>query len=253
MQYLLYDLGQAREGAMTEIALGYAANVRLMDADNYALFRQNAPHKFTGGYIQRSPYKAVLPSDGHWYVVIDAGSFFGKIKCLVKFAPEPGSAEGTRTVQPEVKELSHAKAPSAEGGFAPRRKLKVFVTHYFKDRTSIAAPLAAALEEKGVTANYEDYMLEPGHDLEAVIKDGLARYKFGVFVVSRSLLKAGWKQNDMEYLKRLIAEKNIHPIWYNITKEQLASLKPELEASHAGGPLREEIPELADDVIGWLL
>jgi hypothetical protein len=255
MKYLLYDLGEIKEGSMVEISLGYAVNVRVLDEAAYALFKENTAHKFIGGYIERSPYKVGIPSDGHWYVIIDAGSFFGKIKSLVKLFSDRNTDKGVLLIQPTVCDLSPSKVISKTMDFAEavsKRKLKVFILHYYKDSSGFAAPLAEALDAKGLPVNYQDYVLEPGNDFEEVIKSGLAKYRFGIFVFSRSLLKIGWKAQAIVYVKKQISMGSLYPVWNKITRSMVVNHLPDFEELFPDSP-PPEMPELVEDIIETLM
>ncbi|MDR3295184.1 MAG: DUF1883 domain-containing protein [Clostridiales Family XIII bacterium] len=224
MKYLAYDLGTAEPGDTVEVTLGYAANVRILNSDNYALYKENAAHRFTGGFIERSPYKFVIPEAGQWYVTIDSGSYFGKIKALVKLKPPANAAAQGRAEfapDPEICELAPAKkSAAADSPAAARSKLKIFLLHHHKDSESIALPLAESLSTEGFSVFYEDFELEPGESLGEKLKNGVTKYRFGVVVISRAFIRTGWRTSDILYLKELLKSdyQEIYPLWHGITK-----------------------------------
>jgi hypothetical protein len=235
MKYLLYDLGTVKAGDTVEISLGYAANVRLIDSENYELYKQKIQHRFTGGYIERSPYKVTIQDDGHWYVIIDSGSFFAKIKALVKLRPAAGESEdgrGVSNIEPEVCDRSSEKVEPTEDfpAAVSKNKYKVFILHYYKDRNSAAAALTDALTAVNLPVFYEDFTLEPGDDLAEKIKDGLTKYKFGVVIFSKSMLRASWKASDIRYVKELLTSdyRVLYPVWYNLMRNDVGACVPEL-------------------------
>ena len=257
MKYLLYDLGQAKEGNQIEVVLGYAVNVRIMNEENYDSFSQNGTHRFMGGYIERSPYKVPIPFDDHWYTVIEAGSFFGKIKSLVKLKTDPSEENASVVITPTTCELSPRKSLAKVTNFSDavvKRKLKAFVLHYFKDTSNVAAPLAEAFEKRGLPINYSDYMLEPGDDAMQAIKTGLSKHKFGIIIISRSMVNAGWKQADIDYIKDLIqVEKLLIPVWQNITKGLLSHHWPAFEELLINEPEKKDSHQIADEIIDILM
>jgi hypothetical protein len=237
MKYLLYDLGMAKAVDVAEISLGYAANVSVLNGANYELYKTGAPCRFTGGYIERSPYKVTIQEDGRWYVIIDSGSFFAKIKALVKLRPsekELAAGRSVSDIEPEIHELFAKKAEKTKKADAATVLLKsnsrLFLPHYYKDRAGAALPLADALTAAGVTVFYEDFTLEPGDDLAGKIKDGLAKYKFGALIFSRAMIRAGWRSADVRYLREQLSSdyRSLYPVWHNVAKTDLLNHLPEL-------------------------
>ena len=257
MKYLLYDLGLAKEGNAIEILLGYAVNVRIMNEQNFRSFSKNSAHKFMGGYVERSPYKVTIPYDDHWYAIIEAGSFFSKIKSLVKLKTDHMDGDGAIIISPTVCELSPRKSLAKVTSFSDavvKRKLKAFVLHYFKDSNNLAVPLAQAFKKRGLPVNYADYVLEPGEDVEKLIKTGLSKHKFGIIVFTRSMIKAGWKQSDLDYIKQtIIDEKLLFPVWHNVSKQQVSEFTPALEGLIDKNPETKEAPQIVDEIIGILM
>ena len=75
MEYQLYNLGYLEKGKIVEVALAYAANVRIMDSSNYSSFKNGRRHRFIGGHVKHSPFRVTLPNSTHWYVVVDLGGY----------------------------------------------------------------------------------------------------------------------------------------------------------------------------------
>ena len=90
MQYQIYNLNFQKRDSVVEITLTAAANVRMMDAMNYDLFKNKQQHKYFGGFVTVSPYRMAIPWDGHWVVLIDASSdpnFKPSVKVLARNLP----------------------------------------------------------------------------------------------------------------------------------------------------------------------
>ncbi|MDR1571398.1 MAG: DUF1883 domain-containing protein [Clostridiales Family XIII bacterium] len=254
MKYLLYDLGNADAGDSVEVSLGYAANVRILDEANYGLYRGNLPHRFIGGYIERTPYKATIPEGGRWYVILDSGSYFGKIKSLVKLYPCSDEKE-VLSPQPKVFEFSPGKALAAEAG-VPKNKPRLFVLHSYKDRDSIVQSLADALSVAGISAVFEGYTLEPGDSLEEKLRAGVAKYKFGVLVISRSFARTGWRKSDLAFMKEMLTSdyKEIYPVWHNISRDNVMQHLPDLVGMMPNRPGEKSLDEIVDEIVEtmWL-
>jgi hypothetical protein len=253
MRYLLYDLGTV-SGGTVEVTLGYAANVLVMNEENYAFYKENKPHRFTGGYIERSPHKVVLAEAGHWFAIIDSGSFFSKIRASVRFFPANGGAPVV--VEPSICErVSEKNAPVDSFAEAVKRyKLRAFILHYYKDRESMALPLANALEAEGLPVFHDDFMLEPGDDLEDRIRNGITKYKFGIVVISRAFVRIGWQVSGIRCLyDELSSEyKDIYPVWHNITRNDLTNFLPVIERFIPEKPGDGGIPAIVGEVVRLL-
>ena len=70
---------------IVEVALDGSANVMLLDAANYDLYRQGKTfHYQGGGFAKTSPFQIVPPRQGRWYVAIDLGGFPGHVRAWVR-------------------------------------------------------------------------------------------------------------------------------------------------------------------------
>ena len=69
---------------IVEVALNGSANVMLLDAANYDLYRQGKTFHYTGGFAETSPFQIVPPRQGRWYVVIDLGGYPGRVRAGVR-------------------------------------------------------------------------------------------------------------------------------------------------------------------------
>jgi hypothetical protein len=254
MQYLLYDLGTVAAGGTVEVTLGYAANVLILNEENYAFYKENKPRRFTGGYIERSPYKVVLPEAGHWFAIIDSGSFFSKIRAFVRFIPADGGE--CATIEPMICERTSDRNVVARS-FAEavkKYRLRAFILHYYKDRDNMALPLAQALEAEGLPVFCDEFVLEPGDDLEDKIRNGITKYKFGIVILSRAFVRIGWQAAGIRCLyDELSSEyRDLYPVWHNITKNDLANFLPVLERFIPDKPGAGGIPAIVGDIIDLL-
>jgi len=80
MEYLHkeYDL---RMDDVVEVTLsGNAANVLLLDPENYQKYRQGLAYQYFGGYARTSPFRLQAPHAGHWHLVIDLGGGAGTVQ-----------------------------------------------------------------------------------------------------------------------------------------------------------------------------
>lgn len=247
MQYQYYDLGTVSAGKIVKVTLGYAANARIMDSSNYSSFKAGRSHRFIGGYVKRSPYKATLPKNAHWYVVIDLGGYAGKIKSAVSVLPG---------ILPSVKQKPLSSVPSLILGREDspnydtdtKREFDVFISHASEDKDAVVISLANALKEKGLSVWYDDFELKIGDNLRRKIDLGLSKSNFGVVVISRSFIKKGWTNYELDGLitREVSGEQVLLPIWHNITKQEVIDYSPSLANKLARNTAVNTIDEIAD-------
>ena len=84
MQFIKHDLGQLSGGEIAEVSITSAANVRLLDSENFRKYRSGRPHRYTGGHSKTSPVRFQVPRSGHWYVVVDLGGYAGKVASSIR-------------------------------------------------------------------------------------------------------------------------------------------------------------------------
>ncbi len=249
MQYQYYDLGSVDKGNIVEVALGYAANVRIMDSSNYSSFKNGRQHRFIGGYVKQSPYKAVLPHSGHWYVVVDLGGYSGKVKSGVRVLPG---------ILPQAKQVPLSSVPSLYlgmntppfSGIESGREYDVFISHASEDKNEVVRPLAVALKEKGLSVWYDEFELKIGDSLRRKIDAGLAKSNFGIVVISRDFIKKGWTNYELDGLitRAVTGEQIILPIWHNITKKEVVDYSPSLADKVARNTAINTVEEIATEI-----
>jgi len=88
-----YDLGYHERGSTIVVSLkGNAANVRLLDSANFANYERGGQYTAFGGLAERSPARLVIPSTGHWHLVVDLIGLGGQVASSVHV--EPAGAAG---------------------------------------------------------------------------------------------------------------------------------------------------------------
>jgi hypothetical protein len=251
MQYQYYDLGNVETGKIVEVTLGYAANVRIMDSSNYSNFKAGRRHRFIGGYVTRSPYKVTLPHSGHWYVVIDLGGYAGKIKSAVRVLPGilPSAKQQPLSSVPSLL-LGREDAPNYNTD--EKREYDVFISHASEDKDAVVRPLAKALRDRGLSVWYDEFELRIGDSLRRKIDIGLAKSNFGIVVISRSFIKKGWTNYELDGLitRAVSGEQVLLPIWHDITKQEVVNYSPSLADKVARNTTINTIDEIADEIAG---
>ncbi|HGY2543753.1 TPA: DUF1883 domain-containing protein [Citrobacter freundii] len=84
MQFTHYDLRQLKSGQVVEVNLaGNAANVMLMNNNNFLKYRSGRASNYYGGHVTSSVTRLRVPSSGHWHIAIDLGGYAGTVRSSV--------------------------------------------------------------------------------------------------------------------------------------------------------------------------
>jgi hypothetical protein len=70
MNYFHEDLGERHQGEAVVVSVPRTGFIRLLDQDNYRLFRIGKRHQYNGGPITDSGLRVRIPARGHWHVVV---------------------------------------------------------------------------------------------------------------------------------------------------------------------------------------
>lgn len=85
MKFQHYDIGYLREGETIEVNLeGDAAHVKMLDTENYLLYRTGRKHISRGGLVNGSSIRLKVPYAGNWHVAVDLGINDGMVSSLIK-------------------------------------------------------------------------------------------------------------------------------------------------------------------------
>lgn len=248
MNFSYYDLGHRNKGEVVEVQLSVAANVRLMDSSNYSNYKNGRRHHYYGGYVKQSPYRIAIPSSGHWYVTIDLGGYSGTVKHSVQVLP--GALPTAKQRLPLAQETDLFVASQDEG-----KEYDVFISHASEDKDEVVRPLATALQEKGVRVWYDEFEMRIGDSLRRKIDQGLANSRFGIVVISRSFIKKGWTNYELDGLmtKAVSGQQVLLPIWHNITKQEVIDYSPSLADKVARNTSQQTVQEIADEIAEMVL
>lgn len=113
---------------------------------------------------------------------------------------------------------------------AGHNKFDVFISHASEDKSSVARPLAIALQKGGLRVWYDEFTLRVGDSLGESIDRGIKNSRFGLVVLSPSFFKKKWTKRELDGLttQELRSGKKILPIWHNLTASSLARFSPTL-------------------------
>lgn len=90
MNYLHFEF-DANAGDVIEVTLDNAANVQLLDPDNFMNYRNNQAFRYRGGYVTHSPYRIQVPQQGNWHVVVDTGGRAGTVRASAHLLSSHGA------------------------------------------------------------------------------------------------------------------------------------------------------------------
>jgi Domain of unknown function (DUF1883)/TIR domain len=245
-----YDLGQQKRGSSVVVTLqGHAANVRLLDSSNLSAYKNGRQHKFYGGLVQRSPFRVVVPRDGHWYVTIDlTGMQAGaRVKSSIRIEPPPLPV--ARSASPALLSEVHVERPPA-GVMNDGQTWDVFISHASEDKADIARPLYDALTAFGVSVWFDDAELHIGDSLRRKIDQGLARSAFGVVIFSVAFFAKGWAQYELDGIvtRSVAGEQNLLPIWHKVSKDEVRAQSPSLADKVARSTSAFTVQEIAEEI-----
>ncbi len=84
MNFLHYDLGFVRGGAVVLVTLSAQANVKLLDDSNFRSYQSHGRHEYYGGLAKASPARITVPRSGNWHVTVDLGGYAGRVNAAVR-------------------------------------------------------------------------------------------------------------------------------------------------------------------------
>lgn len=111
----------------------------------------------------------------------------------------------------------------------PNTKWDVFISHASEDKNDVANPLAAKLNEIGLTVWYDQFTLKWGDSLMDSINNGLKNSLFGVVILSQSFFGKKWPETELKALFSLATtsgEKKILPLRYRISHDEVVKYSP---------------------------
>ena len=130
-------------------------------------------------------------------------------------------------------------------------KYDVFISHASEDKKSFVRELADTLiEEYNIKVWYDEFSIKWGDSLRKSIDKGLKSSKFGIVVISKSFIKKGWTNYELDGLfqKEMTYGKTILPIWHDITKDEVQDFSPSLAGRKALNTSMYTIKEIAEEL-----
>ncbi|MCL2190231.1 MAG: DUF1883 domain-containing protein [Defluviitaleaceae bacterium] len=249
MKFTHYDLKRLAKGEIVEITLsGSAANVQLLDNTGFQNYKNGRNYKYIGGLAKKSPIRLLVPSNGHWHVVVDMRGLVGTTRSSVRVLP---------SALPPMRERSLVDIPSLVNRNIINMENKmshnvydVFISHASEDKDEIVRPLAIELANCGLSVWYDEFEMKIGDSLRRKIDKGLANSKFGIVVISRFFIKKGWTNYELDGLitRTVSGEQILLPVWHNITKNEVVEYSPSLADKVARNTANYTIKEIAREI-----
>lgn len=155
-----------------------------------------------------------------------------------------------RSIQAQVQPVSTLYSQIQEDA----TEYDVFISHAHEDKESFVNPFVDELKKRGVKVWYDNDEIRWGDSLRAKIDSGLKHSHFGIVVISRSFIKKGWTNHELDGLFNLemTQGKTILPIWHDITKTEVQNFSPSLSGKMAISTALMTPAEIADELVKLL-
>lgn len=130
-------------------------------------------------------------------------------------------------------------------------KYDVFISHASEDKESFVRELADTLmKDYNIKVWYDEFSIKWGDSLRKSIDKGLKSSKFGIVIISKSFIKKGWTNYELDGLfqKEMTYGKTILPIWHDITKDEVQDFSPSLAGRKALNTSMYTIKEIAEEL-----
>lgn len=103
------------------------------------------------------------------------------------------------------------------------KKYDLFISHASEDKDEIVRPMVTILERLSVRVWYDEFSLQLGDSLTALIDKGLRQSRYGLLVLSKAFLGKNWPDYEYRSLltRQIDGESVILPLWYGVTKEEV--------------------------------
>lgn len=163
---MYWDLGTLQRGSTVVVALRNQANVQVMTSSEYRSYKSGGRYRYIGGLVTRSPYRATVPSNDHWFVAVDLGGYAGPVEASVAVEPPPrGFLPEARTQRSPISSVAVRQPAPPINGNLGGRTWDVFMSHASEDKSSCARPLFDALVDHGISVWLDESELRIGNSL----------------------------------------------------------------------------------------
>lgn len=114
-------------------------------------------------------------------------------------------------------------------------KYDTFISYASEDKEQFVKPLFKLLKKLGINTWFDEASLEVGKSIRQSIDKGLKEAKYGIVVFSKNFFNKNWTNYELNgFITRYNSGENlIIPIWYKISKEEVAEVSPSLADLYA--------------------
>ena len=256
MRFNHWHLGQREGGDVIVINLpGDAAEVRLLDSDNFQSYQAGQGYRYYGGKVDLSPSEIPIPYNGTWHIAADlpapAGQPHGGIKVVPRAARQPLPRFQQPSLAPIAQATAEISAPSLPPALPARTKrYDVLIVHASADRDEVVNSLAMALRERGLSVRCTEFSSGAGDSLPRKIAAGIAQSRFGIIVLSAHFFASQWTRRELDRIVTIhsAGKQAILPIWHKLTKDEVIAHSPPLADSIARSTTDSTISEIASEI-----
>lgn len=110
-----------------------------------------------------------------------------------------------------------------------------FISYASEDKEQFVKPLFKILKNLGINSWFDEISLEVGKSIRQSIDKGLKETKYGIIIFSKNFFDKNWTNYELNgFITRYNSGENlIIPIWYEISKEEVAKFSPSLADLYA--------------------
>ena len=128
------------------------------------------------------------------------------------------------------------------------------MAHASEDKGTVVRPLADALRSEGLVVWYDEFELKIGDSLRRKIDHGLAKSRVGIVVLSRSFIRRGWPNYELDGIVTRAVDGNqvLLPIWHDISKDEVIEYSPSLADKVARSTSTHSVMEIAAEIAGLI-
>ena len=107
---------------------------------------------------------------------------------------------------------------------------------------------------EGLAVWYDELELKIGDSLRQKIDLGLANSRVGLIVLSKSFMRKGWTNYEMDGIvtRAVTGEQIMLPIWHEVTKSEVISFSPSLADKVARSTATHTVVEIAKEIASVL-
>lgn len=103
-----YDLGVAGPGESIVITISRSVMVRVLDDENYRLYKQGGECAAFQGRLHASPYRFPLPREDRWHVIIEPNTYSGIAEFTVRVLDDAVIAAGAQAPSEQAEAVQHS-------------------------------------------------------------------------------------------------------------------------------------------------